>query len=161
MAVTTDAICCAATSRATTRGARNADRNSRNSRNSRNGNWSKTVLTDVGPVETAVPRDTDGSFEPQLVNGRQRRLAGVDEMVLSLSEKGLTHGEISADPAEVYGASDEAVRATSSTLPAPSSPAACGRAYRGPYGTVAFLPRLRIRCVQNCFVHYGVEPDGL
>lgn len=63
------------------------------------------MLTDVGPVEIAVARDTDGSFGPQIVRKRQRRLTGVDEMVLSLSAKGLTHGEISAHLAEVYGAS--------------------------------------------------------
>jgi putative transposase len=73
--------------------------------NSRNGRRSKTVTTDIGPVEIDVPRDRDGSFEPQLVKKRQRRLTGVDEMVLSLSAKGLTHGEISAHLAEVYGAS--------------------------------------------------------
>jgi transposase-like protein len=63
------------------------------------------VLTDVGPVEITVPRDRDGSFEPQIVKKRQRRLTGVDEMVLSLSARGLTHGDISAHLAEVYGAS--------------------------------------------------------
>jgi putative transposase len=73
--------------------------------NSRNGHRSKTVTTDVGPVQITVPRDRDGSFEPQIVRKRQRRLSGVDEMVLSLSAKGLTHGEISAHLAEVYGAS--------------------------------------------------------
>ncbi|MEH0416013.1 IS256 family transposase [Streptomyces sp. B21-083] len=72
--------------------------------NSRNGTWSKTVLTDIGPVEIDVPRDREGSFEPAIVKRRQRRLTGVDEMVLSLSAKGLTHGEISAHLAEVYGA---------------------------------------------------------
>jgi putative transposase len=72
--------------------------------NSRNGRRAKTVITEVGPVEVAVPRDRDASFEPQLVRKRQRRLTGVDEMVLSLSAKGLTHGEISAHLAEVYGA---------------------------------------------------------
>ena len=72
--------------------------------NSRNGSRSKTVLTDVGPVEIDVPRDREGSFEPAIVKKRQRRLSGVDEMVLSLSAKGLTHGEISAHLAEVYGA---------------------------------------------------------
>jgi putative transposase len=72
--------------------------------NSRNGTRSKTVLTDIGPVEIDVPRDREGSFEPALVKKRQRRLTGVDEMVLSLSAKGLTHGEISAHLAEVYGA---------------------------------------------------------
>ncbi len=64
----------------------------KNGGNSRNGKRSKTVLTDVGPVGIDVPRDREGSFEPQIVKKRQRRLTGVDEMVLSLSAKGLTTG---------------------------------------------------------------------
>src|SRR6478736_6752379 len=55
--------------------------------NSRNGHRSKTVLTEVGPVEIEVPRDRDGSFEPKIVAKRQRRLSGVDELVISLSAK--------------------------------------------------------------------------
>lgn len=86
----------------------------RGSGNSRNGNRAKTVLTDVGPVEVKVPRDTAGSFEPQIVKKRQRRLTGIDAMVLSLSAKGLTHGEISAHLAEVYGA--EVSKQTVSTI---------------------------------------------
>ncbi|MFI8194794.1 IS256 family transposase [Streptomyces sp. NPDC085946] len=86
----------------------------KNNGNSRNGTRAKTVLTDVGPVEVRVPRDTAGSFEPQIVKKRQRRLSGVDEMVLSLSAKGLTHGEISAHLAEVYGA--EVSKQTISTI---------------------------------------------
>jgi len=76
----------------------------RNGSNSRNGHRAKTVLTDTGPVEISVPRDRDSSFQPKIVAKRQRRLTGVDEMVISLSAKGLTHGEISAHLAEVYGA---------------------------------------------------------
>jgi putative transposase len=72
--------------------------------NSRNGHRDKTVLTDIGKVEISVPRDRDASFEPKIVAKRQRRLSGVEEMVISLSAKGLTHGEISAHLAEVYGA---------------------------------------------------------
>lgn len=72
--------------------------------NSRNGTRSKTVLTDVGPVEINVPRDRDASFEPKIVAKRRKRLGGVDEMVISLAAKGLTTGEISAHLAEVYGA---------------------------------------------------------
>ncbi len=82
--------------------------------NSRNGVRSKTVLTDVGPVEIDVPRDRDSSFEPRIVAKRQKRLTGVDEMVISLSAKGLTTGEISAHLAEVYGA--EVSRQTISTI---------------------------------------------
>ncbi|KFG71719.1 IS256 family transposase [Streptomyces mutabilis] len=73
----------------------------RNGGNSRNGTRSKTVLTDVGPVEIVVPRDRDGSFEPKIV---KKRLTGVDEMVISLAAKGLTTIEVQAHLAEVYGA---------------------------------------------------------
>jgi transposase-like protein len=75
-----------------------------NSGNSRNGTRSKTVLTEIGPVEIEVPRDTESTFEPQIVKKRQRRLTGVDEIVLSLTARGLTTGEISAHFQEVYGA---------------------------------------------------------
>jgi transposase-like protein len=74
--------------------------------NVRNGSRPKTVLTEgSGQVPIEVPRDRAGSFEPQIVKKRQRRLTGVDEMVLSLYAKGLTTGEISAHFAEIYGAS--------------------------------------------------------
>jgi putative transposase len=77
----------------------------RNHGNSRNGLRAKTVLTEIGPVEIEVPRDLDASFQPKIVKKRQRRLSGVDQIVLSLSARGLTTGEISAHFAEVYGAS--------------------------------------------------------
>ncbi|MZE50824.1 IS256 family transposase, partial [Streptomyces sp. SID5770] len=54
----------------------------KNGANSRNGKRTKTVLTDVGPVAVQVPRDRDGGFEPRIVKKHQRRLTGVDEMVL-------------------------------------------------------------------------------
>jgi len=73
--------------------------------NSRNGSRAKTVLTEAGPVEITVPRDREGSFEPQIVRKRQRRLGGIDGIVLSLTAKGLTTGEVSAHLAEVFGAS--------------------------------------------------------
>src|SRR6478752_190259 len=74
--------------------------------NIRNGTRSKTVLTEnTGQVEIDVPRDRAATFEPQIVKKRQRRLNGVDEVVLSLYAKGLTTGEISAHFAEIYGAS--------------------------------------------------------
>lgn len=82
--------------------------------NSRNGTRSKELLTEAGPVQIAVPRDRDGSFTPQLVRKRQRRLSGLDDLVISLSAKGLTHGEICAHLAEVYGA--EVSKQTISTI---------------------------------------------
>jgi putative transposase len=76
----------------------------RNRENSRNGTRAKTVQSEVGPVEIEVPRDRDGSFEPGIVRKRQRRLDGIDEIVLSLTARGLTTGEVAAHFDDVYGA---------------------------------------------------------
>ncbi|WP_241247606.1 IS256 family transposase, partial [Candidatus Protofrankia datiscae] len=86
----------------------------RNGGNSRNGTRTKTVVTEIGPVAVDVPRDRDGSFTPQLVAKRQRRLGGVEELVVSLVAKGLTTGEVQAHLAEVYGT--EVSRQTISTI---------------------------------------------
>jgi transposase-like protein len=75
----------------------------RNGGNSRDGTRPKT-LTDTGPVEIEVPQNRESSVEPVIVVKRQRRLYGMDDLVISLSAKGLTHGEISAHLAEIYGA---------------------------------------------------------
>lgn len=78
----------------------------REATNVRNGTRPKTVLTEAtGQVEIDVPRDRSGTFEPQIVKKRQRRLTGVDEIVLSLYAKGLTTGEIAAHFDQIYGAS--------------------------------------------------------
>ncbi len=74
--------------------------------NVRNGIRPKTVLTEAtGQVQIDVPRDRAGTFEPQIVKKRQRRLTGVDEIVLSLYARGLTTGEICAHFEQIYGAS--------------------------------------------------------
>lgn len=65
--------------------------------NIRNSTHPKTVLT-----ESAGHVETGGAPRPR----RQRRLTGVDEVVLSLYAKGLSGGEISAHFAEIFGASN-------------------------------------------------------
>lgn len=74
----------------------------RGSGNSRNGTTQKTVITEVGKVTVDVPRDREGSFEPQIIAKHQRRLAGFDEAVISLYAKGMTTGDITSHLAEVY-----------------------------------------------------------
>jgi putative transposase len=74
----------------------------RGSGNSRNGMTSKTVTTEVGKVELRVPRDRDGSFDPQTVRKGQRRLDGLSGNVISLYAKGMTTGDIQAHLADVY-----------------------------------------------------------
>lgn len=71
--------------------------------NARNGSGAKTVLTDTGALPIEVPRDRAGSFEPQLVKKRQRRLQGFDEKVISLYARGMTAREIQGHLQELYG----------------------------------------------------------
>ena len=82
--------------------------------NSRNGTRAKTVLTKAGPLQIEVPRDRAGTFEPVAVAKRQRRLGSIEDIVLSLSARGMTHGDISAHLADVYGS--EVSKTTISTI---------------------------------------------
>ncbi len=70
--------------------------------NSRNGKGTKTVITDTGAVELAVPRDRNGSFEPKVVQKGQRRLKGFDDKLISLYARGLTVREIQGHIEEMY-----------------------------------------------------------
>jgi putative transposase len=87
--------------------------------NSRNGVRSKTLHTDQGPLEIDVPRDRDGSFEPQLVKKRQTHFRGFDEKILALYARGMTVRDIQGHLEELYGlevSPDLISRATSAVL---------------------------------------------
>jgi len=71
--------------------------------NSRNGYSKKTVQSDHGKMDLAIPRDRQGEFEPVLVPKHQRRLAGLDEKILVLYARGLSTRDISAQLEELYG----------------------------------------------------------
>jgi putative transposase len=75
----------------------------RNGKNSRNGRAVKRVKTDTSEVAIEVPRDREGTFEPQLVPKRRRRLAGFDDKVISLYARGMTTREIRGHLKELYG----------------------------------------------------------
>jgi len=75
----------------------------RHGTNARNGHSRKTVHTETGSVVVNVPRDREGTFEPQLIGKHQRRLEGFDEKVLALYARGMTTRDISAHLRELYG----------------------------------------------------------
>ena len=75
----------------------------RNSGNSRNGHSAKTVLSEDGPLELSIPRDRNGTFEPQIVPKGARRLDGFDDRIISLYARGLTVREIQGHLREMYG----------------------------------------------------------
>jgi transposase-like protein len=71
--------------------------------NSRNGYSKKTVQSNHGEMDLAIPRDRNSAFEPVLVPKHQRRLAGLDEKILALYARGLSTRDISAQLEELYG----------------------------------------------------------
>lgn len=84
-------------------GYEHGDRDGAGTGNSRNGSGRKTISTMHGPVEVAVPRDRNGSFEPKIVPKHSRRLGNVNDMILSLYSRGMTTRDIEAHLLEVYG----------------------------------------------------------
>jgi len=75
----------------------------RGSPNSRNGHTPKTVQTEIGPFDLAVPRDRNSSFEPRLIPKGQRRLGGLDDMIISLYAGGMTVRDIQHHLARTLG----------------------------------------------------------
>lgn len=71
--------------------------------NRRNGSTSKTVQSSTGPLQLQVPRDREGTFEPQMVAKHQRRLRGFDNHVLALYARGMSVRQIQQHLEEIYG----------------------------------------------------------
>jgi putative transposase len=75
----------------------------RGSGNSRNGCGAKTLQTEQGPLPIEVPRDRNGTFEPQLVKKHQRRFDGFDDKILGMYARGMSVRDIQAQLSELYG----------------------------------------------------------
>ena len=71
--------------------------------NSRNGTSDKTLKTESGEMPIEVPRDRNGSFEPQLVKKHQTHFDGFDEKIISMYARGMTVREIQGHLQELYG----------------------------------------------------------
>ena len=71
--------------------------------NMRTGHSQKTLKGEQGHVDIEVPRDRQGSFEPQLVKKGQTRLEGFDDKILALYARGMTTRDIQAQLQELYG----------------------------------------------------------
>jgi putative transposase len=74
----------------------------RGSGNSRNGYSSKTLLSEAGSIDLEVPRDRNGTHEPRIVGRGQRRLDGIDKIVLGLYAHGMSVRDIQGHLADIY-----------------------------------------------------------
>src|SRR3954467_11358518 len=136
--------------------------------NSRKGYGRKTVLTDTGGrIAVEVPRDRQGSFDPQLIAKYQRRFPGFDEKIVSLYARGLSTREIAGHVLELYGleVSPDLVSAVTDAVLDEMAP---GQARPlEPVYPLVFFDALRVKIrdeglVRNKAVHIalGVRADG-
>jgi len=135
--------------------------------NVRNGAGSKTVCTDLGPVEVRTPRDRDASFEPRLVAKRQTRLAGLDDKILGLYAGGMSVRDISSHLSELYATEigrDTISRITDAVLEdvAAWRSRPLDRVYPIVYFDAMFVKVREDRSVRNlaCYLALGVTCDG-
>ena len=73
------------------------------SENCRNGSKTKTVRSEYGEFEVDVPKDRNGTFEPQIVKNRQKDISRIDDKIISMYAKGLTTRQISEQIEDIYG----------------------------------------------------------
>jgi len=88
--------------------------------NRRNGHSKKTVKSEFGEIEVAVPRDRNGEYEPKLIPKHSRSIEGMEEKILSLYAAGLSTRDIHAQVKKLYGveiSAEQVSRITDRILP--------------------------------------------
>ena len=137
--------------------------------NRRNGTSRKTVKGNDGALPIDVPRDRDGSFEPELIKKGQTRIDGMDDKIIGLYAAGLSTRDIRTHLEEIYGlkvSADLVSRVTDAVMEEVSDWQ--NRALEPMY-PIVFLDALRVkirdaesRQVKNkaVYVALGVTPEG-
>lgn len=135
--------------------------------NHRNGTSGTTVLTDDGPVSLDVPRDREGTFEPQLIGKHERRFTGFDDKVIALYARGLTVREIQAFLRETYAVdvSPDLISAVTDAIVAEVT--AWQSRPLEPVYPIVFFDALRVKIrdeatvrIKAVYLALAVRPDG-
>ncbi len=133
----------------------------------RNGYGRKTVTTETGRIELAIPRDRQATFDPQLIARYQRRFPGFDDKIVSMYARGMSTREIVGHLRELYGieVSPDLISAVTDAVLA--EVAAWQARPLEPVYPIVFFDALRIKVrdegvVRNKAVHIalGVRADG-
>ncbi len=135
--------------------------------NSRNGYGAKTVLTDTGRLELAIPRDRQASFDPQLIAKYQRRFPGFDDKIVSMYARGMSTREITGHLRDLYGIDVSPDLISAVTDAVLEEVAAWQARPLEPVYPLVFFDALRVKIrdealVRNKAVHValGVRADG-
>ena len=138
--------------------------------NARNGTTSKTVDSEVGPFEIEVPRDRAGTFTPRLVRKGQRRLDGLDAMIISLYAGGMTVRDIQHHLASTLSAGAQRGDHFEDHRRGHRSCPACGSAAHWRSPLPGGLPRARFGPMvrvdhrvasRSAHIAVGVDMDGI
>jgi putative transposase len=135
--------------------------------NTRNGYGRKTVTTETGRIELAIPRDRQATFDPQLIARYQRRFPGFDDKIVSMYARGMSTREIVAHLRELYGIEVSPDLISAVTDAVLEEVAAWQARPLEPVYPIVFFDALRIKVrdegvVRNKAVHIalGVRADG-
>lgn len=138
-----------------------------NATNHRNGSSGKTVLTDDGPLRIEIPRDRQGSFEPQLIGKHERRFTGFDDKIIAMYARGMTVREVQAYLLEMYAVEVSADFISSVTDAVMAEVSAWQARPLEPMYPVVFFDALRVKIREDAVVRnkavylaLGVLPDG-
>ena len=135
--------------------------------NHRNGTSGKTVITDDGPIRIEVPRDREGSYEPQLIGKHERRFTGFDQKIISMYARGMTVREIQGYLLEMYGTEVSPDFISTVTDEVTAEVVAWQNRPLEPMYPVIFFDALRVKIRDDAVVRnkaiylaLGVLPDG-
>lgn len=135
--------------------------------NHRNGSSGKTVLTDDGPLRIEIPRDRQGSFEPQLIGKHERRFTGFDDKIIAMYARGMTVREVQAYLLEMYAVEVSADFISSVTDAVMAEVTAWQARPLEPMYPVVFFDALRVKIREDAVVRnkavylaLAVLPDG-
>ena len=135
--------------------------------NQRNGTSGKTVITDDGPVRIEVPRDREGSYEPQIIGKHERRFTGFDQKIIAMYARGMTVREIQGYLAEMYGTEVSPDLISKVTDEVTAEITAWQSRPLEPMYPVVFFDALRVKIrddaivrIKSVYLALGVLPDG-
>ena len=136
--------------------------------NSRNGTSTKTIASEIGDIELAIPRDREGSFTPRLIPKHSRRLGGLDDMIISLYAGGMTIRDIQHHLATTIGADLSHETISTITDAVAEEVLAWQRRPLDPLYPVIYLDALVVKVkdgghVRNksAYIAIGVDADGI
>jgi len=89
--------------------------------NRRNGHVAKNVRSEYGDIALSVPRDREGSFEPLIVQKRQKNVTGIEDQILALYAKGISTRDIQDHLDQLYGLAVRGAAPLAARSPRPSS----------------------------------------